>query len=92
MEGLKYLTCDEIDKAWSLFYKWGKLTMRQRGVNPRHWKKWLKDNRRRGVKCDKHFPTISVEEGKAKMIEIIEKIRENGYYGLKSPGEAHGLR
>ena len=66
MEGLSYLTCDEMDKAWELFYKWGELTMRQRGVNPRHWKQWVKDNRRGGKKCDKYFPTISVEEGKAK--------------------------
>ena len=27
MEGLKYLTCDKMDKAWELFYKWAELTM-----------------------------------------------------------------
>ena len=27
MEGLKHLTCDEMDKAWELFYKWAELTM-----------------------------------------------------------------
>ena len=29
MEGLKYLTCDEMDKAWNLFNKWAELTMRE---------------------------------------------------------------
>ena len=85
MEGLKYLTCDEMDKAWELFNKKEKLTMRNRGVNPKDWKQWVKDNRRRRRKCDKYFPTISVEEGKAKFKEIIEKIRENGYYGVYYP-------
>ena len=85
MERLKYLTCDEIDKAWELFNKWAELTMRKRGVNPRVWKQWVKNNRRERRKCDKYFPTIRVEEGKAKFKEIIEKIRENGYYGVYYP-------
>ena len=66
MEGLKYLTCDVVDRAWSLFYKWGESTMKQRGVSPKVWKKWIKDNKRKGVKCNKYFPTISVEEERLK--------------------------
>ena len=87
MEGLKYLTCDEMDKAWELFNKWAELTMVKRGVNRKSWKQWVKDNRRKR-NCDKYFPTISVEEGKAKFKEIIEKIRENGYYGVYYPKRA----
>ena len=82
MEGLKYLTCDEMDRAWELFHKWGESTMKQRGVSPKAWKQWLKDNRQRRRKCDEYFPTISVEEGKAKMKEITEKIRKVGYDGV----------
>ena len=33
------LTCDEMDRAWDLFYKWGEKTMKERGVNPKDWKK-----------------------------------------------------
>ena len=82
MKGLNNLTCDELDRAWELFYKWGESTMKQRGVSPKAWKKWLKDNKQKGIKCDKYFPTISVEEGNAKMTEIIKKIRDVGYYGV----------
>ena len=72
-----------------LFYKWGESTMRQRGVSPKAWKQWLKDNKRKGKKCDKYFPKITVEEGKAKFKETIEKIRKNGYYGLLyDPGQS----
>ena len=89
MEGLKYLTCDEMDKPWELFYKWSELTMRKRGVNPKAWKqcqrRWVKDNKQRRKKCDKYFPTISIVEGKAKFKEIIEKIRKVGYYGVYYP-------
>ena len=45
MEGLKYLTCDEMDKAWELFNNWAELTMRKRGVHLRVWKQWVKNNR-----------------------------------------------
>ena len=83
---LKYLlnglTCDEVDRAWELFYKWGERTMNERGVRTKDWKQWIKDNRQRNRKCDKYFPTISVEEGKEKLKEIIGKIRRSGYYGI----------
>ena len=82
MEELKYLTCDEMDKAWELFNNWAELTMRERGVDPKSLKHWIKDNKRKRRKYDKYFPTISVEEGKAKFKEIIERIRKNGYYGV----------
>ena len=85
MKDLKYLNCDEMDKALELFNRWAELTMRKRGVQPKVWKQWVKDNRRRRRKCDKYFPTISVEEGKAKFKEIIENIRENGYHGVYYP-------
>ena len=75
-----------MDRAWELFNKWTELTMKERGVNPKAWKKWIKDNKQKGKKCDKYFPTISLKEGKAKFKEIIEKIRKNGYYGV------HGLQ
>ena len=84
MEELKYLTCDEVDRAWELFNKWAELTMKERGVNPKIWKKWIKDNKRKGIKCDKYFPTITGKEGKTKFKEIIKKIRKNGYYDLRS--------
>ena len=29
MEGLNYLTCDEMDKAWKLFNKWAEITMQK---------------------------------------------------------------
>ena len=79
---LHYLTCDEIDRAWYLFYKWGEKTMKARGVMPKDWRKWIKDNKRKNIKCDKYFPTISVEEGREKFKEIIEKIIKSGYYGV----------
>ena len=79
---LSHLTCDEMDRAWELFYKWGERTMKERGVKTKDWKQWIKDNKRRKRKCDKYFPTISVEEGKAKFKEIVEKIRKSGYYGV----------
>ena len=53
-EMLNYLTCDEIDRAWELFYKWGERIMKERGVNPKDWKQWIKDNKRRARKCDKN--------------------------------------
>ena len=56
--------------------------MKERGVNQKDWKKWIKDNKQRKRKCDKYFPTISVEEGRKKFQEIIEKIIRSGYYGL----------
>ena len=56
--------------------------MKQRGVTIKNWKQWLKDNRQRRQKCNKYFPMITVEEGKAKMKEIIAKIRKVGYYGV----------
>ena len=79
---LSCLTCDEMDRAWDLFYKWGERTMKERGVKPKDWKQWIKDNKQRRRKCDTYFPTISVEEGRAKFKEILEKIRRSGYYGL----------
>ena len=84
MEELSYLTCDEMDRAgasppgplkgvlWELFNKWAELTMKERGVNPKAWKKWIKDNKRKRIKCDKYLPTISVKEGKAKFKEIVK--------------------
>ena len=56
--------------------------MKERGVRPKDWKQWLKDNKQRGKKCDKYFPTISIEEGREKFKEIVEKIMKSGYYGL----------
>ena len=56
--------------------------MKEGGVNPKDWKKWIKDNKQRKRKCDKYFPTISVEEGRKKFKEIIEKIIRSGYYLL----------
>ena len=79
---LNQLTCDEMDRAWDLFYKWGEKTMKERGVRPKVWKQWLKDNRQRKRKCDKYFPTINIEEGKEKFKEIVKKIMRSGYYGL----------
>ena len=79
---LSNLTCDEIDRAWSLFYKWGEDTIKKRGVKPKDWKLWLKDNRQKGRKCNKYFPTISVEEGIEKFKEIVGKIMRSGYYGI----------
>ena len=38
--------------------------MKERGVRTKDWKLWIKDNKQRGKKCDKYFPTISVEEGR----------------------------
>ena len=80
---LSNLTCDELDRAWNLFYKWGEKTMKERGVNPKDWKKWLKDNKQGKRKCDKYFPTISVEKGRKKFKEIVENIMKSGYYGLR---------
>ena len=59
-----------------------KKTMKERGVRSKDWKQWLKDNKQRGKKCDKYFPTISVEEGREKFKEIVEKIMKSGYYGI----------
>ena len=52
---LSCLTCDEMDRAWDLFYKWGERTMKERGVKPNDWKQWIKDNKQRRRKCDKYF-------------------------------------
>ena len=79
---LNNLTFDEMERAWSLFYKWGEKTMKERGVRTKDWKKWIKDNKQRGKKCDKCFPTISVEEGREKFKEIVGKIMRRGYYGI----------
>ena len=79
---LNNLTFDEINRAWDLLYKWGERTMKERGARVKDWKKWRKDNKQRGKKCDKYFPTISVEEGREKFKEIVEKIMRSGYYGL----------
>ena len=79
---LNNLTFDEMERAWDLFYKWGEKTMKERGVRPNDWKQWIKDNKQRRRKCDKYFPAISVEEGREKFKEIIEKIMRSGYYGL----------
>ena len=62
---LNHLSCDEIDRAWDLFYKWGERTMKERGVKTKDWNQWIKDNKRRKIKCNKYFPTISVEGGNA---------------------------
>ena len=67
---LSNLTSDEVDRAWNLFYKLGEKTMKERGVKPKDWKQWIKDNKQRGKKCDKYFPTISVEEGREKFKKI----------------------
>ena len=56
---------------------------KERGVSPKAWKKWLKDSKLRGAKCNGYFPKISVEEGKAKMKEIIDKIRKVDYYSIR---------
>ena len=79
---LNNLTLDEMERAWSLFCKWGEKTMKERGVRPKDWKQWIKDNNQRGRKCDKYFPTISVEEGREKFKEIVGKIMRSGYYGI----------
>ena len=79
---LHYLTFDEMNRAWDLFYKWGEKTMKQRGVKVKDWKQWIKDNKQRGKECDKYFPTISVEEGREKVKKIVEKIMKSGYYGI----------
>ena len=85
MESLKYITCDEMNKAWELFYKWVELTMNKRGVNAYAWRQSVKNRQREGGNFYKYFPKISVEEGKAKMEEIIKRIRKNGYYGVYYP-------
>ena len=74
-----------MDKAWELFYKWAELTMNKRGVNPYAWRQSVKNTQREGGNFYKYFPKISVEEGKSKMEEIIERIRKNGYYGVYYP-------
>ena len=79
---LNNLTFDEMERAWDLFYKWGEKTMKEGGVRPKDWKQWIKDNKQRRRKCDKYFPTISVEEGRDKFKEIVGKIMRSGYYGL----------
>ena len=79
---LNELTCDEMDRAWSLFCKWGEQTMKERGISVRHWKQWIRDNKRIGRECEKYFPGISVEEGRTKFKEIIGRIIERGYYGI----------
>ena len=79
---LNQLTCDEMDRAWNIFYKWGERTMAERGVSVRHWKQWIRDNKRIRRKCDKYIPGISVEERRAKFKEIIGRLIERGYYGL----------
>ena len=56
--------------------------MNERGVKTKDWKQWIKNNKKRRRKCDKYFPTISVEEGRAKFKEMVEKIRRSGYYGI----------
>ena len=56
--------------------------MKERGVRPKDWKQWIKDNKQRGRKYDKYFPTISVEEGREKFKEIVGKIMRSGYYGI----------
>ena len=56
--------------------------MNERGVKTKDWKQWIKDNNKRKRKCNKYFPTISVEEGNTKFKEIVEKIIRSGYYGL----------
>ena len=35
---LSHLTCDEMDRAWELFYKWSEQTMNERGVKTKDWK------------------------------------------------------
>ena len=35
---LNNLTFDEMERALSLFYKWGEKTMKERGVRPKDWK------------------------------------------------------
>ena len=80
---LKYLTCDEMDRAWELFNKWAEVTMQERGVNPYAWKKSIRNKRKKGGNFYKYFPRISVEEGSAKFREIINNIKEKGYYGVK---------
>ena len=42
---LNQLTCDEMDRAWYLFCKWGEKTMNERGVKTKDWRKSLKDNK-----------------------------------------------
>ena len=42
---LSHLTCDEMDRAWDLFIIWGEKTMKERGVKPKDWKQWIKDNK-----------------------------------------------
>ena len=84
---LNQLTYDEMDRAWNIFYKWGELTMKERRVNIRHWKQWMKNNKKINRKCEQYFPTISVEEGRAKFKEIIGRIIENRYYGIPRAGK-----
>ena len=79
---LNNLTFDEMERAWNLFCKWSEKTMKQRGVRVKDWKQWIKDNKQRGMKCDKYFPTISAEEGREKFKEIVGKIMRSGYYGI----------
>ena len=45
---LNNLTFDEMERAWSLFYKWGENTMKERRVRTKDWKQWIKDNKQRG--------------------------------------------
>ena len=59
--------------------------MNKQGVNPHTWRQSVKNRQREGGNFYKYFNKISVEEGKAKMEEIIERIRKNGYYGVYYP-------
>ena len=79
---IAHLTCDELSRAWDLFYRWSERTIKKRGVKPKDWKQWLADNKTQRRKCDKYFPTISVKEGRDKFKEIVEKVMRTGYYGI----------
>ena len=61
--------------------------MNEQGVKTKDWKQWIKDNKRRNRKCDKYFPTISVEEGQV-VIMVYNIIIVITLYFFKFPAKS----
>ena len=74
-EELSELSHDELQYVIDGYFLWAYNTMKQRGINIRCWKAWMRARRRANISYCKSFPRIMVEEQIEKMRELIAKVR-----------------
>ena len=74
-EELSELSYDELQYVIDGYFLWAYNTMKQRGINIRSRKAWMRPHRRTNLSYCKDYPRIMVEEQIEKMRELITKAR-----------------